>query len=237
MSPLMNDRVEHLKFRYAVHIVIAFVLLLWGVKSVEIATDTSFSSLGVLPRTLKGAIGIITGPLIHGDVIHLISNTLPIILLGVMLFYFYHRIAIALFIWIYIITGFSTWLIARDAYHIGASGIVYGMASFLFFSGIVRRSRQLMTISAIIIFLYGGMIYGVFPNGVETNVSWESHLMGGLVGIVMAFVYRKTKIDFGNEIDEDEADDEEMGENTINHTSGSDSLELRYTYKPAPGEK
>lgn len=237
MSPLMNDRIEHLKFRYAVHMVIAFVLVLWAIKSVEIATETSFSSLGVLPRTLKGAIGIITGPLIHGDVIHLISNTLPIVLLGVMLFYFYHRIAIGLFIWMYIITGFSTWLIARDAYHIGASGIVYGMASFLFFSGIIRKSRQLMTVSAIIIFLYGGMIYGVFPNGVETNVSWESHLMGGLVGIILAFLYRKTKIDFGDEEPEEEEADEEIDENAINHTGESDSLEIQYTYKPAPGKK
>ena len=133
MSPLIHDRKEHLKFRYSVYIVISFVLLLWAVKAVELATGISFSYLGILPRTLKGTIGIFTGPLVHGDVLHLLSNTLPILLLGILLFYFYHRIAIEIFIWIYLVTGFWTWLIARNAYHIGASGLVYGMASFLFF--------------------------------------------------------------------------------------------------------
>ena len=226
----MNDRIEHLKFRYAVHIVIAFLFVLWVVKAVEIAAKTSFSSLGVLPRTIKGSLGIVTGPLIHGDVIHLLSNTLPILLLGIMLFYFYHRIAVRLFILIYLLTGIATWLVARDAYHIGASGIVYGIASFLFFSGIIRKSRQLMTISAIIIFLYGGMIYGVFPDAVEANVSWESHLMGGMVGIVLAFVFRNTELDLDQEDNEQEEDeDEDLG--SMNHTGRSGSIELRYTYK------
>ncbi|MCK5705771.1 MAG: rhomboid family intramembrane serine protease [Cyclobacteriaceae bacterium] len=172
MSPLVNERVEHLKFRYAVYMVISFALLLWIIKAIEIAADVSFSTLGVLPRTLKGTIGIITGPLIHGDIFHLISNTLPIILLGMLLFYFYHRIAVEIFIWIYLVTGFWTWMLARNAYHIGASGIVYGMASFLFFSGIIRKSKQLMTVSGIIIVLYGGIIYGIFPEMVEADVSW-----------------------------------------------------------------
>ena len=237
MSPLVNDRVEHLKFRYAVYIVISFVLLLWVVKAVEIAAEINFSSLGVLPRTLKGTIGIFTGPLVHGDVIHLISNTLPILLLGILLFYFYHRIAIEIFIWIYLVTGFWTWLIARDAYHIGASGIVYGMASFLFFSGIIRKSRQLMTISAIIIFLYGGMIYGVFPEAVENNVSWESHLMGAIVGVSLAFLFRKTKIDFEPEIFQDEEMGEESQENSLNHTGSTDSIEITYTFKPSDKNK
>jgi len=207
------------------------------VKAVEIATEISFSSLGVLPRTLRGTIGIFTGPLVHGDVIHLISNTLPILLLGILLFYFYHRIAIEIFIWIYLVTGFWTWLIARDAYHIGASGIVYGMASFLFFSGIIRRSRQLMTISAIIIFLYGGMIYGVFPEAVENNVSWESHLMGAIVGVSLAFLFRKTKIDFEPEISQNENMEEENQENGLNHTGSTDSIEITYTFKPSDKNK
>lgn len=231
MSPLINDRTEHLKFRYSVYIVISFVLLLWAVKAIELATDISFSYLGVLPRTLKGTIGIFTGPLVHGDVLHLLSNTLPILLLGILLFYFYHRIAIEIFIWIYLVTGFWTWLIARDAYHIGASGLVYGMASFLFFSGIIRKSRSLMTISAIIIFLYGGMVYGIIPNAVEFNVSWESHLMGAIVGVLLAFLFRKAKTDF----DIIDQEDNENGDfNThLNHTNETDDIEINYTYKPS----
>jgi len=233
MSPLMNEHTEHMKFRYAVYIVISFVLLLWVIKAVEMAMEISFSSLGVFPRTLKGTIGIFTGPLIHGDIIHLISNTLPIILLGVMLFYFYHRIAVEIFVWLYLVTGFWTWLLARDAYHIGASGIVYGMASFLFFSGIIRKNRQLMTISAIIIFLYGGMIHGVFPNAVDANVSWESHLMGGLVGLFLSFLFRKTKINFDQDDLEHEKNDGEDHINPLNHTGSSNSMEITYTFKPS----
>lgn len=229
MSPLINDRTEYLKFRYSVYLVVSFVLLLWGIKAFEFATETSFSSLGILPRTLKGSIGIITGPLIHGDIFHLVSNTLPIILLGIMLFYFYHKIAIEVFIWIYLVSGFWTWLLARDAYHIGASGIVYGMASFLFFSGIIRKSRQLMTISAIIIFLYGGMLYGIFPDAVEANVSWESHLMGGIVGLLLAYLFRKTAIGLGSK---EVIEVEENRESEINHTSINRDIEITYEYKP-----
>lgn len=232
MPPLVDDRTEHIKFRYAVYMVFSFVILLWLVKVIELVTGISFSSLGVLPRTLKGTIGIITGPLIHGDIFHLISNTLPIVLLGFLLFYFYHRIAIEIFIWIYLVTGFWTWMLARNAYHIGASGIVYAMASFLFFSGIFRKSKQLMTVSGIIIVMYGGMIHGIFPEMVEVNVSWESHLLGALVGILMAFFFRKTKIDFDQKELGDDQTKEDNTENNFNHTGSTDSVEMRYTFKP-----
>ena len=233
MSTSVNDRLEHIKFRYAVYIVISFVLLLWTVKAIELATEISFSHLGVFPRTLKGTIGIFTGPLIHGDIFHLISNTLPIIMLGVLLFYFYHRIAIEIFIWIYIVTGFWTWLLARDAYHIGASGVIYGMASFLFFSGIIRKNKKLMTVSGIIIVLYGGLIHGVFPHLVEANVSWEGHLTGGLAGILLAIFFRKTRINLDEENNGRENDDSEEDDNeNINNATATDSAPITYIYKP-----
>lgn len=232
MSAFNHRQTEHMKFRYAVYIVISFVLLLWIVKAIEIAADISLASLGVLPRTLKGAIGIFTGPLIHGDIYHLISNTLPILMLGILLFYFYQKIAIEIFIWIYFVTGFWTWMIARNAYHIGASGIVYGLAAFLFFSGILRRSRPLMTVSGIIILLYGGMVYGIFPGAVSFNVSWESHLMGAIVGIILAFLFRKAKVDLDRQQETDDSSDEDHDDNYFKHTSSTDSIEIKYTYKP-----
>lgn len=237
MSPLVKDRTEHIRFRHAVYMVISFVLILWIVKAIELASGTTFSSLGVLPRTLKGAIGIITGPLIHGDIFHLISNTLPIILLGVLLFYFYQRIAIEIFIWIYFVTGFWTWILARSAYHIGASGIVYGMASFLLFSGFIRKSKQLMTVSAIIIFLYGGIIYGIFPETVELNVSWESHLMGFIVGIILSILFRSAKIDFDQESEDEEPIDETDSEDYFRHTSSTDSRKGNYIFKSKDDSK
>lgn len=232
MSPFVDDRIEHIRFRYAVYIVISFVSLLWIIKAIELAGDFSFSRLGILPRTLSGTIGIITGPLVHGDIFHLISNTLPILLLGILLFYFYHRIAVEIFIWIYLVTGFWTWILARNAYHIGASGIVYGMASFLFFGGIIRKSKQLMTVSGIIILLYGSFFYGIFPDFVASDVSWESHALGALVGVLLAIVFRKTKIDFEQDEPEQDPPDENMEANTFHHTGNSDSIEITYTFKP-----
>lgn len=237
MSPLVDDRIEHIKFRYAVYIVVSFVSILWVIKAIELAGDVSFSKLGILPRTLKGTIGIITGPLIHGDIFHLISNTLPILLLGILLFYFYHRIAVEIFIWIYLVTGFWTWILARNAYHIGASGIVYGMASFLFFGGIIRKSKQLMTVSGIIILLYGGFLYGIFPDFVEADVSWESHALGALVGVLLAIVFRKTKIDVDQDNQEEDPPDENKKETGFHHTGSMDSTEITYTFKPRDKRK
>ncbi len=237
MSPLVDDRIEHIKFRYAVYMVISFVSILWVIKAIELAGNFSFSNLGILPRTLRGIIGIITGPLIHGDIFHLISNTLPILLLGVLLFYFYHRIAVEIFIWIYLVTGFWTWILARNAYHIGASGIVYGMASFLFFGGILRKSKQLMTVSGIIILLYGGILYGIFPDFVEADVSWESHALGALVGVLLAVVFRKTKIDFDQDNPEEDPSDAKKEETHFHHTGNTDSIEITYTFKPRDKRK
>ena len=228
MSGFLKKKEEHLKFRYAVYIVISFVLLLWVVKALELASGNSYAKFGILPRTLKGTIGIFTGPMIHGDLVHLISNTLPFIVLGVMLFYFYHKIAIEIFIWIYLVTGFWIWLLARNAYHIGVSGVVYGMASFLFFSGVIRKSRQLMTVSAIIIFLYGGMLYGIFPEYVDSNISWEAHLLGGAAGLVLAFLFRGSKSEFEKDSTYPE-EEEDSGYFSTPNISGD--VDIRYSYK------
>ncbi len=229
---MVNDHIEHIKFRYAVYMVASFVSILWIIKAVELAGDFSFSSLGILPRTLRGIIGIITGPLIHGDIFHLISNSVPLFLLGILLFYFYNRIAVEIFIWIYLVSGFWTWMLARNAYHIGASGIVYGMVSFLFFSGIIRKNKQLMTVSGIIILLYGGFLYGIFPDFVEEDVSWESHALGALVGVLLAIVFRKTKIDFDQNNPDEDLPDEDKKETHFHHTGSTEYMEIKYTYKP-----
>lgn len=238
MSVFLKDQQEYFKFRYAVYIVFSFIALMWFVKALELAGGTNFSQLGILPRTPKGIIGILTAPLIHGDVLHLLSNSLPLIVLGILMFYFYHRIAIKLFLWIYLTTGFCIWLLARNAYHIGASGVVYGMASFLFFSGIFRKSHQLMTVSGVIIILYGGMLYGMFPDFVETNVSWESHLLGGVSGIFLAFFFRKTNIDIGDENKEpDEHADDPENHDFFSAPDTSGDIETFYTYKPSKKTK
>ncbi len=168
-----------------------FTLLLWLVRTVEWSTSTSFSALGIFPRHASGMVGILTAPLVHGDFVHLLSNTFPMLLLLAAVFFIYPKIALQVFASIYLITGFWVWVAAREAYHIGASGLVYGLAAFLFFSGIFRRDARSMAVALAIAFLYSGMLQGLLP-GPDTSVSWESHLLGAAAGIFCSFYYRRS---------------------------------------------
>ena len=156
-------------------------------------------------------------------------------MLGIGLWYFYYNIALEVFLWIYFVSGFWVWLLAREAYHIGASGLVYGIAAFLFFSGLIRRDNRLMVVSAIVIFLYGGMLYGIFPNLVDSNVSWESHLLASLVGSILAFMFRKTPAYHTSNKDSEGDDENGPGDlPTFAPPSNTDvgGTTFKYTYKP-----
>jgi membrane associated rhomboid family serine protease len=189
----MNDRKEISIFKRSIFYTFSFIFLLWFIKALEWGTHLDFGFLGVYPRTFYGTIGIFFGPLIHGNIFHLLSNTFPLILLGVGVFYFYNKIAKEVFLWIYFLSGFFVWVIARDAYHIGASGVVYGLVSFLFISGLVRKDVRSIAISLIILILYRGMLYGLIPG--NDSISWESHIMGASVGLVAAIYFRKVPVD------------------------------------------
>jgi membrane associated rhomboid family serine protease len=165
-----------------------FIIVIWFIKLTEILSGTSLAFLGIYPLKAKGLIGIITAPLIHGDINHLVNNTVPFLVLSIATFYFYRPLGYKIFFLTWIITGIWVWCGGRDAYHIGASGIVYGLASFLFFSGAIRRIPGLAAVSLIVVFLYGSMIWGIFP--FIPDVSWESHLSGGIAGIILAVLYR-----------------------------------------------
>lgn len=167
-----------------------FVFFMWLVKIVEVLFEIDLSDFGIYPLTLKGVPGILFSPFIHADFNHLFSNSLPLFLLGVALFYFYSEVALKVFILTFFLTGILVWVAGRDAWHIGASGLVYGLASFLFFSGIIRRYFRLIALSLLIVFLYGSMVWGLFP-GVYKNVSWESHMLGFFSGVVLAIWFRK----------------------------------------------
>jgi membrane associated rhomboid family serine protease len=167
-----------------------FVFIMWLVKIIEVIFNIDLYQYGIYPLTAKGLEGIIFSPFIHANFNHLFSNTLPLFFLSVALFYFYSEVALKVFIWTFFITGFLVWVAGREAYHIGASGLVYGLASFLFFSGIIRRYFRLIALSLLIVFLYGSMVWGLFP-GVYKDVSWESHMLGFFSGVVLAVIYRK----------------------------------------------
>ena len=165
------------------------LIIIWSVKIFEIVFDYDFTEYGVLPRKLNGLIGILFSPLIHSDVNHLLSNSLPVIILCLLIFNFYSQIAKKIFIYLYFISGLWLWCIGRESFHIGASGLIYAMASFLFFSGILRKNSQLSAVALLVIFIYGGLFWGLFP--IHKNVSWEGHLTGFIAGILVSFILRK----------------------------------------------
>lgn len=177
------------RFFYSLIIPLLFIIIIWMVKISEVLLGIDLSFLGIYPLKAKGLIGIITAPLIHSDFEHLTANSIPILILGTGLFYFYNKIALRVFLLSYLIANIWIWFGARQAYHIGASGIVYSFASFLFFSGVIQRNVRLMAISLLVVFLYGSMIWGVLP--IQPHISWESHLMGAIAGMVLAFYYRQ----------------------------------------------
>jgi len=166
----------------------ALVIGLWLIKLVEFEYGLDFSGWGIRPRVLNGLYGILFSPLIHGSFGHLAANTFPLLILTFSLFFFYRKSSYFIIILIYLFSGFFVWLGGRDALHIGASGLIYGLAAFLFFSGVLSHNTRLLTISLIVALIYGGLFWGIFP--VKPEVSWESHLWGALSGFGLAFVYR-----------------------------------------------
>ena len=167
----------------------AFIFIFWLVKIIEQTTGLSFIKLGVYPHHLNGLQGIIFSPFIHSDFNHLISNSIPFFILLFMLIYFYRRISYRIFFQMYILAGICVWLAGREAWHIGASGVIYALAAFHVVSGVIRNDARLLTLSVIVVFLYGGMIWGIFP--INPDISWEGHLWGAISGVVLAFYYRR----------------------------------------------
>jgi len=167
------------------------VFLMWAFFYLEFIIGFPLSAFGIVPRTFQGLIGIFIAPLIHGNLLHLVSNTIPMLFLGFVLFFFYGRIGGQVFFRAYFWTNILVWLFARPANHIGASGVVYGLAFFLISFGIFRRDFLSIFISIIVMLLYGGIFYGVLP--IDPRISWESHLAGAMVGIFTAITYRNQK--------------------------------------------
>jgi membrane associated rhomboid family serine protease len=167
-----------------------FVFVMWLVKIIEVLFDLDLSNFGIYPLSLEGLPGILFSPFIHANFGHLFNNSLPLFFLGTALFYFYSEIAVKVSLWTYFLTGILVWFAGRNAWHIGASGLIYGFASFLFFSGIIRKYFRLVALSLLIVFLYGSMVWGIFPN-IYREVSWESHMLGFISGIVLAVWYGK----------------------------------------------
>lgn len=180
---------ERKKFLDSLKLPTLFLLLILIIELTKYLSNSSFVQFGIFPREAFGLLGIITAPLIHSNFQHLFSNAVPIIVLGTSIYYFYPESSKKAIPIIYLSTNVLVWLFARDSYHIGASGMVYGLASFLFFSGVIKKDKRAITLTLLTSFLYGGLVMGLFPT--KDGVSWESHLYGFLTGFVLAILYRK----------------------------------------------
>ena len=244
----MNARSQ---IRYSTGVIaypIFFIMLIWVVFWFQVRVYSPIKSLGIIPRTIEGLPGIFLSPLIHANIGHLYNNTLPLLFLSAALFYFYRPIAWKVIAFGILLSGMITWLIGRPSIHIGASGLIYVLASFIFFKGILTKYYRLVALSLIIVFLYGSMVWYIFP--VKDGISWEGHLGGALAGLIFALYFKKSlptperyvwqeptydeKNDpflkhfdeNGNFVGSKELEEREAKENN------SDTIEINYIYKP-----
>lgn len=182
----------------------------WTVKVYEQLQGVDFSDWGLLPRDPSGLWGILTMPFLHKDFEHIYNNSFGLFILGTGVFFFYPKVAWRVVVATSIAGSTLVWLMARPNYHIGASGVVYGLSAFLFFSGVLRHDRASRGGALIVALLYGGTVWGIFP--LQQGVSWEGHLFGALVGGYCAVVFRDVDLPARQEIGDDGMDDAEENE-------------------------
>jgi len=168
------------------------VAIMWAMQLLSYKLNADFGSLGIFPRTLSGLKGIVLAHFVHGGWEHIMSNTPAVLVLGSMMLYFYPSISKAAIVFIALLTGILVWIFARPSFHIGASGLVYGFAFFLFFSAIFRKDTRSLVISLFVILFYGGIVWGLLPH--DPHISWEAHLAGALSGTLLAYTGRKADI-------------------------------------------
>lgn len=188
---------KHFKFTNSViGLPLFFVLFLWFVYWVEIRFDFDFVQNGIFPRTFAGLQGVLFSPFIHSDMNHLYNNSMPLLVLLAALQFFYSKQTIAVISYGILFSGIITWVIGRANYHIGASGLIYVLVSFIFFKGIQTKYSRLVALSLAVIVVYGGLVWYIFPTPDvrgENSISWEGHLGGLLTGFILSLSYKTTE--------------------------------------------
>ena len=169
-----------------------FVLAMWMVFWVEVRFKVDFGDYGILPRSWSGLRGILLSPFLHGDIKHLYNNSIPLLFLIALLRYFYREVSLQVLIFGILVSGLGTWIIGRENYHIGASGLIYVLVSFIFFKGVQTKYYRLVALSLLIVMLYGGTIWYIFPE-VDNQISWEGHLAGFITGFLFSILYKAEK--------------------------------------------
>lgn len=190
----MEDN-QKLKYSSKVFMIPAVIIfLIWFVYWIEIQFGLNFNKFGIYPRTFVGFRGVFLAHFIHSDTNHLFNNSIPLFVLISTLLYFYRAVALKVLLFGGFLSGLLTWLIARESFHIGASGLVYLLFSFIFFSGILKKHYRLIATSLIVIFLYGSMIWYILP--IKEGISWEGHLSGFLIGLIFAVLYKNVGLTY-----------------------------------------
>lgn len=175
-------------FRLAAKLAAGFVALIWLVQLLNWALDLGVEDFGVRPRQWAGLPGIVLAPLVHAGFAHLLANTLPLLIVGTAMLYLYPSAARKVLPAVYLGPGVAVWLFARGGVHVGASGLIYGLVSYVFVAGLIRRDRRAIAASLLVAFLYGASVWGVLP--IERGVSWETHLAAALIGLALAIALR-----------------------------------------------
>ncbi len=212
----MEEQEEKKRLISSLVVPTCILVVMWTVMLTEKVFHIDLGGWGVTPHTAKGLVGILTMPFLHGNWEHLLSNSAPLAILGIALYYFYRQIASKILFITYLSTGILTWFIAENGTHIGASALIYGLNFFLIFSGFIRRNLKLIALSLIVIFLYGSFVWGLIPSlMIPQHVSWEGHLSGALVGLALAYYFRKQGPQREPETDdkEEEENDDDLDDN------------------------
>lgn len=185
-----TNELNHFKLSPATWIVPTLLLgFIWVVFLIDGIFNLNLNAYGIFPRTFIGIQGVFFSPFLHGDLSHILNNSLPIFILTFALIYFYREVSLKVLVYGILISGGITWLIGRQSYHIGASGLIYVLVSFIFFKGFITKYYRLMALSFTVVVLYGGMVWYVFPD-VDKTISWEGHLAGLLTGFVFALKFK-----------------------------------------------
>jgi membrane associated rhomboid family serine protease len=227
--PLNMYQTKPINLLNSVGLPLLLILVMWTVFVIEYYLGTSYYKLGIYPQRLSGLQGIIFSPFLHGDYKHLVNNTPSIFVLTWALRYFYRKISNAIFLLSWLVGGLFVWIAARESYHIGMSGVIYSLAFFIFFSGVFRKEPRVMAISLFVVFMYGSMVWGILP--IDLSVSYESHLIGALLGTGLAYFYRNDGATFAKKkynFELEEEQDEEMRKKGYRRVEDAQGFLLRY---------
>ena len=169
--------------------VLILIALIWIVEVVNLLLGHRLVSWGILPRSLTGLIGIPLAPMLHNGFWHAVSNTVPLLILGALTLAGGKRRFWETTVNVTLLSGALVWLFAREAHHVGASGLVFGYFGVILARAYIERSITAIAISIVTVMAYGGLIFGILP--LRSYVSFESHLFGLIAGFAVVWLDRK----------------------------------------------